>query len=217
MRFRSELTVTTVIKPDGSYIWQTCMCPRQIQGKRACFYSAVAPVNQLDAEKRVGRAGRLADRLLNQDAIVLDELGYLPFSADVGALLFHLIGKLYARVSLIVTTESPLSDFHIRSEFERPQSFCRQRVRLRPVKYQTENSDTAEPAMYPKPAVYSGQLWRPVSPLTWSELHAGSQLLPAAHACLPDITAVKFYDGRHGRLASKSHVVLISYPGLADT
>ena len=44
------------------------------------------------------------NRLLNQDAIVCDELGYLPFSADSGALLFHLISKLYERVSLIVTT-----------------------------------------------------------------------------------------------------------------
>ena len=35
---------------------------------------------------------------------MLDELGYLPFSQDGGALLFHLISKLYERVSLIVTT-----------------------------------------------------------------------------------------------------------------
>jgi DNA replication protein DnaC len=75
-----------------------------LQGKRARFYSVVDLVNQLDAEKRSGRAGHLANRLLNQDAIVLDELGYLPFSADGGALLFHLISKLYERVSLIVTT-----------------------------------------------------------------------------------------------------------------
>jgi hypothetical protein len=50
------------------------------------------------------RAGHLSNRLLNQDAIVLDELDYLPFSADGRALLFHLISKLYERVSLIVTT-----------------------------------------------------------------------------------------------------------------
>jgi DNA replication protein DnaC len=75
-----------------------------LTGKRARFYSVVDLVNQLDAEKREGRAGRLAARLLHQDAIVLDELGYLPFSQDGGALLFHLISKLYERVSLIVTT-----------------------------------------------------------------------------------------------------------------
>jgi DNA replication protein DnaC len=52
----------------------------------------------------VFRVDELANLLLNQDAIVLDELGYLPFSADGGALLFHLISKLYERVSLIVTS-----------------------------------------------------------------------------------------------------------------
>jgi len=75
-----------------------------LQGKRARFYSVIDLVNQLDTEKREGKAGRLASRLLYQSAIVLDELGYLPFSQDGGALLFHLISKLYERVSLIVTT-----------------------------------------------------------------------------------------------------------------
>jgi DNA replication protein DnaC len=74
------------------------------QGKRVRFFSVVDLVNQLDAEKREGKAGRLATRLLYQNLIVLDELGYLPFSQDGGALLFHLISKLYERVSLIVTT-----------------------------------------------------------------------------------------------------------------
>jgi DNA replication protein DnaC len=74
------------------------------QGKRARFYSVVDLVNQLDAEKRNGRAGRLAQHLGNLNLIVLDELGYLPFAADGSAMLFHLISKLYERVSLIVTS-----------------------------------------------------------------------------------------------------------------
>ncbi|MGH8222505.1 MAG: IS21-like element helper ATPase IstB [Woeseiaceae bacterium] len=74
------------------------------QGKRARFFSVIDLVNQLDAEKRNGRAGRLAQRLSTLEVIVLDELGYLPLSNDGGALLFHLISKLYERVSLIVTS-----------------------------------------------------------------------------------------------------------------
>ena len=74
------------------------------QGHRARFYSVVDLVNQLEAEKCNGRAGRLAQRLVNLQVIVLDELGYLPLSSDGGALLFHTISKLYERVSLIVTT-----------------------------------------------------------------------------------------------------------------
>jgi DNA replication protein DnaC len=74
------------------------------QSHRARFYSVVDLVNQLEAEKRNGRAGRLAQRLCGLQVIVLDELGYLPLSSDGGALLFHTISKLYERVSLIVTT-----------------------------------------------------------------------------------------------------------------
>ena len=36
--------------------------------------------------------------------IVLDELGYLPFSQAGGALLFHLLNRLYEKVSVIITT-----------------------------------------------------------------------------------------------------------------
>jgi hypothetical protein len=35
--------------------------------------------------------------------VILDELGYLPFSASGGALLFHLLSKLYERTSVVIT------------------------------------------------------------------------------------------------------------------
>jgi len=35
---------------------------------------------------------------------LLDELGYLPFRQAGGALLFHLLSKLYERTSVIITT-----------------------------------------------------------------------------------------------------------------
>jgi DNA replication protein DnaC len=36
--------------------------------------------------------------------VILDELGYLPFSQSGGALLIHLLSKLYEHTSVIVTT-----------------------------------------------------------------------------------------------------------------
>ena len=36
--------------------------------------------------------------------VILDELGYLPFSQAGGALLFHLLSKLYERTSVVITT-----------------------------------------------------------------------------------------------------------------
>lgn len=74
------------------------------QGKRIRFYNAVDLVNQLDKEKQQGKAGNLAKQLLAMDAVILDELGYLPFPASGGALLFHLISQLYEKTSLIITT-----------------------------------------------------------------------------------------------------------------
>ncbi len=38
------------------------------------------------------------------DLVILDELGYLPFSQVGGALLFNLMSKLYEKTSLIITT-----------------------------------------------------------------------------------------------------------------
>ena len=73
-------------------------------GRKGRFFGVVDLVNQLETEKHLGNAGRLANRLVNVDFIVLDELGYLPFSQAGGALLFHLISKLDERTSIIVTT-----------------------------------------------------------------------------------------------------------------
>ena len=74
------------------------------QGKRGRFYSVIDLVNKLEQEKHLGKAGALAGRLANVDLVVLDELGYLPFSQSGGALLFHLISTLYEQTSVIVTT-----------------------------------------------------------------------------------------------------------------
>lgn len=73
-------------------------------GKRGRFFNVVDLVNQLEQEKLVGRGGKLAESLCRLDLVVLDELGYLPFSKSGGQLLFHLISKLYERTPLIITT-----------------------------------------------------------------------------------------------------------------
>ncbi len=73
-------------------------------GHRGRFFSVIDLVNQLEQEKEQGKAGMLASRLSNVQFVVLDELGYLPFSKTGGMLLFHLISALYERTSIIVTT-----------------------------------------------------------------------------------------------------------------
>ena len=73
-------------------------------GKRVRFYSTVELVNTLELEKAAGKQGRLAYSLMRMDLVILDELGYLPFSQAGGALLFHLLSKLYEHTSVIITT-----------------------------------------------------------------------------------------------------------------
>jgi DNA replication protein DnaC len=73
-------------------------------GRKARFFNVVDLVNQLEKEQLAGRAGHLAERLRHVDIVVMDELGYLPFSQAGGALLFHLISQLYEKISLILTT-----------------------------------------------------------------------------------------------------------------
>jgi len=80
-------------------------------GKKVRFYSVTNLVTQL-LEKREERSlERFQKQLEKQDLLVLDELGYVPFTKAGAELLFEVISRAYERTSLIVTTNLPFENW----------------------------------------------------------------------------------------------------------
>jgi len=74
------------------------------QGRRVRFYNVAGLVNDLIKAQQEYQLSRLMTRLCKQELLVLDELGFIPFSAVGAQLLFQLCSALYERVAVIVTT-----------------------------------------------------------------------------------------------------------------
>lgn len=80
-------------------------------GFKARFFNLVDLANQLEREKLDGQAGRLARQMEKIDVLILDELGYLPFSKNGGQLIFHLLSKIHLKTSVIITTNLTFSEW----------------------------------------------------------------------------------------------------------
>jgi DNA replication protein DnaC len=77
------------------------------QGKRVRFFSVTGLITQLLEAREERQLERLLKRLEKQQLLILDELGYVPFSKSGAELLFEVVSRAYERTSLILTTNLP--------------------------------------------------------------------------------------------------------------
>jgi DNA replication protein DnaC len=74
------------------------------QGRRVRFWTAAGLVNELLAAQEQNRLHRLISLAQRQDLIVLDELGFIPFTPNGAHALFTFCSELYERTAMIITT-----------------------------------------------------------------------------------------------------------------
>jgi DNA replication protein DnaC len=81
------------------------------QGHRVRFYNAAGLVNELTQAQDEHQLSKFLATALRHRLIVLDELGFIPFSPTGAQLIFQFCSTLYERVSMIVTTNLRFADW----------------------------------------------------------------------------------------------------------
>lgn len=81
------------------------------QGRRVRFWTAAGLVNELLQAQDEHRLHRMIASALKLDLVVLDELGFIPFSPNGAQALFTFCSELYERLALIVTTNLKFADW----------------------------------------------------------------------------------------------------------
>jgi DNA replication protein DnaC len=81
------------------------------QGKRVRFWSCTELVTHMLELREQRDLKRFLAQVGQHDLLILDELGYVPFSKSGAELLFEIVSRAYERLSLIVTTNLPFEQW----------------------------------------------------------------------------------------------------------
>ena len=81
------------------------------QGRKVRFWTAAGLVNELLLAQDEHRLHRFISAALKLDLIVLDELGFIPFSTSGAHALFTFCSEVYERLALILTTNLKFADW----------------------------------------------------------------------------------------------------------
>ena len=74
------------------------------QGWKVRFYTAAGLINELGETQAQHRLSRLEKQLVRQDLIILDEVGFIPFTPSGSQALFQFCSDRYLKGSMIITT-----------------------------------------------------------------------------------------------------------------
>lgn len=81
------------------------------QGHHVRFFNAATLVNEMMLAQDKHQLPKFMATLLKQRLVIIDELGFIPFSPLGAQLMFQLCSTLYERVSLLVTTNLRFADW----------------------------------------------------------------------------------------------------------
>lgn len=81
------------------------------QGRRVRFFNAAGLGNEMLLLQDKHQLPRFFTSLLKQQLVVIDELGFIPFSSVGAQLMFQLCSTLYERVALLITTNLRFADW----------------------------------------------------------------------------------------------------------
>jgi DNA replication protein DnaC len=75
-----------------------------LSGHNVKFYRVADLINDLMQQHLGGSTSRLISQIAGADLLILDEVGYVPFSKRASELLFNVVSRSYERQCIIITS-----------------------------------------------------------------------------------------------------------------